>query len=137
MLDVSGQVIGTTRLMAGGQPLVKTGGCVSLTCTAKLHVAPLPTPFVAEQLTVVVPTGKMLPEGGVHVTVGAGRPVEFTVKLTTAWHWPVVALMTTGLVGQVIVGATPMLIDTWAKESAQGGLEIVHRNTTGPAPPVC
>src|SRR5436853_17455 len=90
MLDVSGQVIGTTRLMAGGQPLVKTGGCVSLTCTAKLHVAPLPTPFVAEQLTVVVPTGKMLPEGGVHVTVGAGRPVEFTVKLTTAWPWPVV-----------------------------------------------
>src|SRR5204862_4288595 len=50
---------------------------------------------------------------------------------------PVVALTTTGLAGQVMVGATPTWMVTWAKESAQGGFAIVHRKTSGPAPPVC
>ena len=46
---------------------VKVGGVVSWTFTVKEPVAVLPLPSVAEQLTVVVPRLKALPEAGVHV----------------------------------------------------------------------
>ena len=39
------------------------GGCVSWTVTVKLHLLLLPTPSVAVQLTVVLPSGKKLPAG--------------------------------------------------------------------------
>jgi hypothetical protein len=39
------------------------------TVTTKLHCARLPHPSTAVQVTVVLPTGNALPEGGVHVTV--------------------------------------------------------------------
>jgi hypothetical protein len=44
---------------------VTVGACVSLTVTVNEHVGPA----VVEQLTVVVPTGNVEPEAGVHVTV--------------------------------------------------------------------
>jgi hypothetical protein len=41
-----------------------TGGCVSLTVTVKEHTAE----SLSWQVTVVVPTGKIDPEDGVHAT---------------------------------------------------------------------
>ena len=49
-------------VMSCGQ--VATGACVSLTVTVKLQVAWLPAASVAVQVTVVWPTGKLLPLGG-------------------------------------------------------------------------
>ena len=45
------------------------GGCPSRTVTVKEHVAVLPLASVAVQLTVVVPTGKKLPEFRLQTTV--------------------------------------------------------------------
>jgi hypothetical protein len=42
---------------------------ISNTKTRKLQVAVLPAASVAVQVTVVVPTGKQEPEGGLQVTV--------------------------------------------------------------------
>ena len=64
-----------------GQVIV--GGCVSLTVTVKVHIAPDPS----EQVTVVVPTGKKLPDAGVHVTVPQGPDVVGAGYVTTAPHW--------------------------------------------------
>jgi hypothetical protein len=59
--------------MLAGHVIV--GACASLTVTVKEQVASGVMPFVAVQLTVVVPVGNVLPEGGVQVTVGLGQPV--------------------------------------------------------------
>src|SRR4051812_21455611 len=57
-----------------------TGGVVSpRRITLKLHVAELPIASVAVQVTVLVPTGKLEPDGGVHTTV-TGEP-----QLLLAW----------------------------------------------------
>ena len=42
----------------------------SFTVTLKLHRLRLPTPSVALQRTVVVPTAKLVPEAGEQLTVG-------------------------------------------------------------------
>ena len=44
-----------------------------LTVTVKLQLVELPQPSVAVQVTVLVPTGKVLPLGGLHTTFGGGR----------------------------------------------------------------
>jgi hypothetical protein len=98
------------------------------------HIAFGATPFIAVQFTVVLPTGNVLPDGGVHVTVAGGIPVAVTVKLTVAWHCPLAALATTGLAGHVITGAIPIWIVTSAVEAGHGAFEIVHLNTTWPLP---
>jgi hypothetical protein len=95
-------------LIAPGQELVNTGGCVSFTFTVNELIALGRIPLEAVHVTVVFPTGNVLPDGGVHTTVGAGIPVAVSVKLTGPWHWPFVALTTTGLAGLVIVGGTPI-----------------------------
>ena len=46
------------------------GGLVSCTLTVKLAWAVMPDAPVAEQLTTVTPSGNVLPESGVQVTVG-------------------------------------------------------------------
>jgi len=76
---------------------------LSLTVTVKVQGAVVPQELFAVQLTVVVPTGKLLPEDGVQVTDGAGVPVVPGVKLTAAEHWPAAVGIVIGL-GQVIVG---------------------------------
>ena len=65
---------------------VSAGGVVSCTVTVKLPFAVLPRVSDAEQLTVVVATGNVLPEAGVHVTVRAPSTLSFAVaeKVTTA-----------------------------------------------------
>ena len=45
---------------------VSCGAVVSLTVTVKLPLSERPPESVTEQLTVVVPTGKVLPEAGAH-----------------------------------------------------------------------
>ena len=53
--------------------------------------------FVAEQVTGVVPTAKVLPDAGVHETDGAGEPPDIGAKVTTV-------LQVTISEGQVITG---------------------------------
>ncbi len=80
-----------------------------VTVTLKEHVAGLPIPLLAVQLTLVVPTGNELPEAGVHVTVGAGVPLAFTVKLTTGEH-PPWSILTVMFAGQLMTGgASPVV----------------------------
>jgi hypothetical protein len=55
--------------MLDGQVIVHA----SATVTVKLHDAMLPLVSVAVQLTVVVPTGKVEPEAGLHTTVVPGQ----------------------------------------------------------------
>jgi hypothetical protein len=72
----------------------------------------LPAASLAVQLTVVVPTGKVLPEAGVHVTVGCASTVSVAVgvKVTTAPEaLEAYALMS---VGTVKVGAAESLTVT-------------------------
>jgi hypothetical protein len=57
--------------MLAGQ--VITGFSVSLTVTVKVQVAVLPELSVAVQVTVVVPLGKVEPEGGLQTTVTPGQ----------------------------------------------------------------
>jgi len=89
-----------SRAMLAGQLMV--GGVMSRTITGKEHVAK-PDLFVAEQVTMFVPTGKTLPEAGVHVTAGLGVPVTIGAKETTAEHWPT-ALLAKIVGGQTMVG---------------------------------
>jgi hypothetical protein len=53
---------------------VTVGFMVSLTVTVKVHEPVLPDPSVAVQVTVVVPTGKLEPDAGAHMTVAS--PVQ-------------------------------------------------------------
>jgi hypothetical protein len=49
------------------------GACVSTMVTVKEHIAVLPLPSVAVQLTVVTPTGNVAPDGGLQTTVGVPK----------------------------------------------------------------
>ena len=62
------------------------GACVSFTVTVKLLVAVLPDASVAVYTTVVVPTGKVLPDAGNELMVANGQlsVVVAAVQLTTA-----------------------------------------------------
>jgi hypothetical protein len=50
-----------------------------VTVTVKLQLPVLVAASVAEQLTVVVPTGNVLPDGGLHVGEGVGAQFSVTV----------------------------------------------------------
>ena len=73
----------------------------------KLHIAVLPEVSVAVHVTVVVPIGKLDPEGGLHAVVTPGQlSVAVGVKVTV---WVVVSgqvgfAVTMMLAGQVIAG---------------------------------
>ena len=59
--------------MFPGQVSVQGDACV--TVTLKEQVASVFDPLVPEQLTVVVPNGKVEPDGGLHVIVILGQPL--------------------------------------------------------------
>jgi hypothetical protein len=59
---------GGCTTMLDGQ--VIAGAVESSTVTVKLHVPVLPDVSVAVHVTVVVPTGKLEPDAGAHMTVG-------------------------------------------------------------------
>src|SRR6185503_13703554 len=75
--------------------------------TVKLQLPALPAASVAEQLTVVVPFGKAVPEAGLHVT--APKPGQLSEALvvneTTAEHWPG-SVFTAMFAGQVSTGGS-------------------------------
>ena len=62
--------------MFAGQLTV--GACVSLTVTVKEQLDELPCASVTAQLTVVVPFGKVEPEGGVHDAVPTPGQLSLT-----------------------------------------------------------
>ena len=63
------------------------GGCVSFTVTVKLHDAMLPEVSVAVAVTVVVPFGNAVPDGGFDTTITPGQlSVAVTVNAVTAEH---------------------------------------------------
>src|SRR5881397_2365513 len=73
--------------MFAGQ--VTFGFSVSLTVTLKTQLSVFPDASVAAEVTVVVPLGKLEPEGGVEVRVTPGQlSLAVALKLTTAEHWP-------------------------------------------------
>jgi hypothetical protein len=75
---------GVTSIL-GGQ--VIEGASVSVTVMVNMQEAVLPEASVAVAVTVVVPSGKALPEGGIATTVTPGQlSVAPTLKLTTAAH---------------------------------------------------
>src|ERR1051325_5093011 len=89
----------------------------SLTTMLKLHRLWLLAPSVAVQLTMLVPTGKLEPEGGEQLIAGAwveqlSEPV--TLKVTLDEHCPV-ALHTVMSVGQRMVGLSQSLTVTAKK----------------------
>ena len=73
--------------------------------TANVQLVALPLGSVAVLVTVVVPTGKVLPLAGVLITFGAPQlSVALTLKVTLLrLHWPASALKSK-LAGQVIMG---------------------------------
>src|SRR5262245_35169548 len=78
----------------------------SQTVTLKLHEAVAPPESVAVQVTVVVPSGKAEPEGGLHTTVTPGQ-LSVTIgsgKLTMAVVLPGVGAITSRSGGQMITG---------------------------------
>src|SRR5712692_662875 len=91
--------------------MVTTGGVVSWTTTVAEADPALPAASMAEQVMVVVPSGKVLPEAGAHV--GVSEPdtasVAVAVKLTKAPLGPVASttlgavMVTTGKVVSVTV----------------------------------
>jgi len=78
------------------------------TVTAKLQLAVLPDVSVAVQVTVVVPTGKLEPLGGLHTEITPGQLSDAvgTEKVTVALLeiGQVCAATAVTLEGQVIVG---------------------------------
>jgi hypothetical protein len=64
-------------LTSPGQTIA--GTLAEVTVTWNVHVALFPLASVAVQLTVVVPTGKVPPEGGALVTVGFASAMSVAV----------------------------------------------------------
>ena len=63
-----------------GGPVMVTTGLGFVTVTVKLQVAWLLLASVAVQLTVVVPTGKVAPDGGMQLVVTPGQ-LSFAVTV--------------------------------------------------------
>ena len=93
--------------MFAGQAI--TGGSLSFTLTAKLHVLVLPLVSVAVQVTVLMPLAKALPLAGVQSTVTPEQlSVAIAAKFTIRLHWPS-AVFVTIFAGQVTTGASVSL----------------------------
>jgi hypothetical protein len=97
------------RYWEAGMGQVTKGFSSSTTVTLKEQVA-VPQEFVAVQVTVVVPTGKGLPEGGLQLTAGVGVPVALTDQVTTAPHLPD-SLDTVISPGHVIEGGVQLMLN--------------------------
>src|SRR3989442_1113733 len=89
---------------------------VGKTVTVKMQLAVLPLESRAVQVTVVFPTGKLKPEGGLQVMAGDGsqRLVVVTVKDRLFEHWPGGAYVMR-LVGQNIEGGLVSVQTPWPR----------------------
>src|ERR1044072_8312762 len=95
-------VLNSTVLL---QPSLSSCNLPLKTETVKLQVAVLPEASVAVQVTVVTPTGKQLPEGGLQTTTTPGQlSLAVVVNLTTPKASVIAAGAAVTLAGQVIEG---------------------------------
>lgn len=119
-----------------GQAL-SVGAVVSNTCTVKVHGADmLLARSVALQLTVVVPSGKLLPEAGVQVTVAVPQLSEAVggVKLTVAIQFAPATWLVM-FAGQVpSVGSCVSLTVTEKLQFASGKTPLLAVQTTFDVP---
>ena len=76
-LLAGGQVAAAATLMLAGQVMV--GGCVSLTVTVNEQLDMLFDESLTEQVTVVVPFGKVDPDAGLQVGVPTPGQLSLTV----------------------------------------------------------
>jgi len=82
-----------------------TEPCVSVTVTVKLQLDVLPLASVAVLVTVVTPTGNMLPLGGLLIRLVTPQlSVALTVKVTLLRLHRPASVDNTRLPGQVIIG---------------------------------
>ena len=86
---------------------------MSLTVTVNVHMLELSAASVAVQVTSVGPTWKVDPEAGLQttLTVPGELSLTWTVKVTTAEHWPASVPFIT-LDGHWIVGGVVSLMVT-------------------------
>jgi hypothetical protein len=104
------QALAVLTVMLAGQVMV--GFSVSLMVTVNMQLAVKFTASVAVQDTVVVPLGKLEPDGGVQTKLSPGQlSVTVGAKVTTVAHWPG-AVDIVMLAGQVIVGGCVSLMVT-------------------------
>ena len=64
------------------------GSSLSVTVTVNEHSAEFPESSVAVTVTVVVPTGKRLPDAWLYSIVTSDSSEILASKFTTAPHWP-------------------------------------------------
>jgi hypothetical protein len=103
-------VLNNTELL---QPPESSCNRALKTVTVKLQVEVLPEASVAVQLTVVTPTGKQLPEGGLQMIVVPGQlSVVVAVKVTTLQASLTVAVTAVWFAGQAITGGSMSLTVT-------------------------
>jgi hypothetical protein len=97
----------------------------------------LPEKSVAVTITVVVPTGKVLPEGGFALTMGAGSTtsVAVTTKVTTAPAGDVAA--TVRLLNGPVGGVVSCVVTLRARvsTSAVAATALFEESAPNPAPP--
>ena len=80
-----------------GPGLLGTGRSVSVTVTVKVQLELLPAASVAVHTTLVVPFGKLKPDGGTHAIEPPGQlSVNVAVKLMLLAHWPGAVLTVIG-----------------------------------------
>src|SRR5712692_6008455 len=85
---------------------VIVGGSLSTMVTVKEALAVLPEASMAEPLTVVVPIGKALPEGGLVLVVTPGQlSLAVNANVTSAEGWPR-SVFTVMFAGAVILGGS-------------------------------
>src|SRR5438309_9020014 len=84
LLAPIGQEAANVVVILEGQAIV--GSWVSTTVTVNMHISGPAPPFDL-RVTVVVPTGKNIPEAGEQVTVPQAPPLVVGEKFTFAPHW--------------------------------------------------
>jgi len=108
--------------MFARQALMAEGVHVFAIITLKLH-EPVPHELVAVQVTVVVPIGKLLPDGGVQVAVTDGEPPDGFVYVSTI----PAALLVPSLIleGQTITGVS-LIVTLNEQDEEPQELAAVH-----------
>ncbi|MEP6469825.1 MAG: hypothetical protein ABJC24_08655 [Chloroflexota bacterium] len=90
------------------------GAVVSTTVTVKLPFAVLPAASVAEQFTVVVPRAKVVPEVGLHVTVGEAGLASVADAVYENTAPEALVASTVALAGRVRTGGAESQLMTFA-----------------------
>jgi hypothetical protein len=111
----------------GGQTI--EGGSASITVTLNVQLDE-PQLLRALHVTVVGPIGNVLPEAGVHVTVGEVPLALGVEKVTTAEHWPGSLLCEIGNGQAPIVGAVITVIAIVLDVAVVGDAQVAFEVST-------